>query len=459
MKTNIFRLSRWCKYFIFENMVAFFHSLTMAVIFIPVEKARILLNAKGKTLSFVGFDQQAIRSLVDEGLLVRNNYNETKELFDLRERLINNVPLDMMYLLVTDFCNLRCRYCFEETPAVFAPRCDIAMSTDISRKAVKTFANLVEKYGGKNTKKIIHLYGGEPLLNFKAIQAAVEKAAELKKAKEMPEECEVVMVTNGVLLNEKVAEFVVNNNISVGISLDGPENFNNLYRIGKKKTNVFQKAVAAYNLLKRRGAKVGISATLTPEVVENFDEVLNFFTNDVEIRDGISWNILHYNPAVPVSKGYFQKAAHCVIKGFERFRELGIYEERMMRKLKAFINQEAMLADCGVIGNQIVVAPDGRIGVCQDFIKPRTYFDGTVMKTDYDPVRSGLFEEWKKRSPLFMEECFDCEAIAICGGGCPASVELKTGSRWNIDERICPHSKLTLQWLIQEAFSHTVKNV
>jgi uncharacterized protein len=54
-----------------------------------------------------------------------------------------------------------------------------------------------------------------------------------------------------------------------------------------------------------------------------------------------------------------------------------------------------------------------------------------------------------------MEECFDCEAIAICGGGCPASVELKTGSRWNIDERICPHSKNTLYWLILESFKNS----
>ena len=29
----------------------------------------------------------------------------------------------------------------------------------------------------------------------------------------------------------------------------------------------------------------------------------------------------------------------------------------------------------------------------------------------------------------------------FCGGGCPASVELKTGNRWNVDKRICSHSK------------------
>ena len=111
-----------------------------------------------------------------------------------------------------------------------------------------------------------------------------------------------------------------------------------------------------------------------------------------------------------------------------------------------------MFADCGVVGNQIVIAPDGKIGVCQDFVKPRTYFDGSVFDGDYDPFERGLFDGWRKRSPLFMDQCIDCNAVAICGGGCPASVELKTGNRWNVDERICQHSKLTLEWLIWETF-------
>ena len=58
-----------------------------------------------------------------------------------------------------------------------------------------------------------------------------------------------------------------------------------------------------------------------------------------------------------------------------------------------------------------------------------------------------------------MEQCFSCEAIAICGGGCPASTELKTGSRWNIDERICPHSKLFLEWMIWDTYSHSEQKI
>jgi uncharacterized protein len=144
------------------------------------------------------------------------------------------------------------------------------------------------------------------------------------------------------------------------------------------------------------------------------------------------------------------------LRAFETFRERSIYEERMMRKAQAFVDRQPIFTDCGVNGSQIVVAPDGSIGVCQDFVKPRTYFRGSVSDPSYDPVQDGLFAGWRERSPLFTEECLDCSAVGICGGGCPASAELKTGNRWNIDTRICPHSKLSLEWLVWQTYAAAI---
>ena len=112
-----------------------------------------------------------------------------------------------------------------------------------------------------------------------------------------------------------------------------------------------------------------------------------------------------------------------------------------------------MYADCGVVGHQLVVAPDGRIGVCQDFIKPRTYFSRSVYDNDHHDLIDDLFADWRDRSPFFMPQCMDCPALGICGGGCPASAELKTGSRYNRDERACYHSKQILEWLVWGAYA------
>ena len=448
-----YRMSRWCKIFTNGDVVALYHSLSLAIVFMPKIKSESLISTlkRPQQLSVIisRIGKSAVDVLLSERIIVSDDNNDLELLHGLRDKLVQDTTLEFMYLLLTDSCNLRCDYCFEETPvaANFKP---VLMNRETAKKSIDYFDRLVDKYGNPNRKKIINLYGGEPFLNKRIVKYAVSYISELNK-KHGFERYEIVVVTNGTLIDEDMVCFLVRNQVSIGLSLDGPQDINGTHRKSNGKKS-FQKIMNAHRLLKMHGAKFGISATLTPVVIDNFDRVLDFFIKDLGIKDGISFNILHYNPSIPVGFEYFEKAAKCLIKAFERFRTLGIYEERVMRKAESFVGRKAMFADCGVVGNQIVIAPDGKIGVCQDFVKPRTYFDGSVFDGDYDPFERGLFDGWRKRSPLFMDQCIDCNAVAICGGGCPASVELKTGNRWNVDERICQHSKLTLEWLIWETF-------
>lgn len=457
MKENKFRLSRWCHFFVIkEDVIAVFHSLSMFVAFFEKNKGEQLKKIKENgsfkkiDLSFLGEDDVSL--LFEEKLIISESFNELRQLYDLRESLLGNLNLDLMYLLLTDGCNMKCLYCFEDSPDKPKNFSETMMSKKVAKDSIDFFSSLTSVYGSNDGEKVIHLYGGEPLLNFPALKSAVLRVKELKDTGALSKKTSVVLITNGLLLTEEKADFLAENNVSVGLSIDGPKHLNNIYRIAKDGEDVFSRIMDTYRIINERNINVGLSVTLTPDVVNNFSEVLSFLINDLKIKDGLTFNILHYNPRVPTYEDYFEKSADCIIQAFKSFRELNIYEERMMRKVKSFVNQEPMFADCGVVGNQIVIAPNGQVGVCQDFVKPKTYFGKSIDDVNYDPVEAGLFDEWKKRSPLFMEECFDCEALVICGGGCPASVELKTGNRWNVDKRICPHSKKTLHWLISESF-------
>lgn len=457
MKENNFKLSRWCHFFVIkDDVIAVFHSLSMFVVFFDKDKGEQLRKIKENgffqknDLSFLGEDDFSL--LLEEKLIIPKSFNELDQLHDLRESLLGSLNLDLMYLLLTDGCNMKCLYCFEDSPDKPKNFSETMMSEKVARDSIDFFSSLTNIYGSDDGEKVIHLYGGEPLLNFPALKSAVLRVKELRDVGVLSQKTSVVLITNGLLLTEEKADFFAENNISVGLSIDGPGHLNDVYRIAKDGKDVFSRIINAYRIINERNINVGLSVTLTPDVVNNFSEVLSFLINDLKIKDGLTFNILHYNPRVPTYEDYFEKSADCIIQAFKSFRELNIYEERMMRKVKSFVNQEPMFADCGVVGNQIVIAPNGQVGVCQDFVKPKTYFGKSIDNTNYDPVSSGLFDEWKKRSPLFMEECFNCEAVAICGGGCPASVELKTGNRWDVDKRICPHSKKTLHWLISESF-------
>lgn len=454
----MYRLSVWSHCFFHGGVAALYHVLTMEVLYLPqVVGETIFRGGRDVRSSDTWFEEvgDVLPLLIEKGFLVAPDHDDHVDLETRRIALAANQPLDVMYLLVTDGCNLRCTYCFEESPGApqFRAR---QMDERTVDAAIDTFARLTKRYGSANPEKLIQLYGGEPLMNKKAIRRAVYRLTERKASGDLPSEAKLVILTNGLLLDEAFAEYLAAEKVALGISLDGPALYTNAYRIAKKKgVDTFASARRAYEIARTAGIEVGLSATLTPDVVAHFDEVLDFFINDLRVESGINFNILHFSPAVPVDDEYYERAADCILQAFERFRDLGIYEERMMRKVQSFAEQDPIFVDCGVSGNQIIVAPDGAIGVCQDFVKPRTYFRGSV-HDEGDPIAAGLHAEWRTRSPFYMDECQSCPAMAICGGGCPASVELSTGNRWNIDRRICPHSRKSLEWLIWETYATTV---
>lgn len=447
------QLSRWCHILHQDGVSALVNSLTLGVVYVPTEELHTFME-KLRSPNDVG-ENELVQLLISQGLLVENQTAGELVFAKTRERLRSEMSLELLYLLVTDGCNLRCTYCFEETPSLTGPFRTTQMTKETAIKALDLFATMTAQHGNPEKKKVIHLYGGEPLANRKAVYEAVSSVGELKARGVLPNNCQIAIVTNGVLLNEDDARLFAKHNVTVGLSIDGPASITDFYRIPKRRDiRVTDRITAAFRLLKHHSVSIGLSVTLTPRAIEHFDEFLAFFT-DGEFRevDGVSLNLLHFTPNLMLPDDYYRVAVECQIKAFKRFREMGLYEERVMRKARAFVDQEPMYADCGVVGRQLVVAPDGRIGVCQDFVKPRTYFPRSVYDTEHHDLLEALFADWRDRSPFYMPQCTDCPALGICGGGCPASAELKTGNRHNLDERACYHSKQILEWLVWDAYA------
>lgn len=446
------QLSRWCHSFHRDGVSAFVNSLTLEVVYVPIEELHDLM-AKLGSLNDAG-DTELVKHLVSQGLLIEDRAVDEHAFTEIRHQLKSEMSLELLYLLVTDGCNLRCTYCFEESPSIMSPFRASKMTKETVIKALDLFALMSAQHGNPEKKKVIHLYGGEPLVNREAVYEAVSYANKLKARGTLPSDCQVTIVTNGTLLNEDDAQFFAERNVTVGLSIDGPASITDLYRLSKRSgLRVTESITAAFRMLKKHGVIVGLSVTLTPKAIERFDEFLSFFTEgEFRAADGVSLNLIHFTPNMVLTDDFYKAAVECQIKAFKRFREIGIYEERVMRKVRSFVDQEPMYADCGVIGRQLVVAPDGRIGVCQDFVKSRTYFPRSVDDADHSDLLEVLFADWRDRSPFFMHQCMSCPAIGICGGGCPASAELKTGYRNNLDERACHHSKQILEWLVWDAY-------
>jgi len=75
---------------------------------------------------------------------------------------------------------------------------------------------------------------------------------------------------------------------------------------------------------------------------------------------------------------------------------------------------------------QIVMSPEGYIGTCHAYCGTKEYF--VRYDPAIDPNQHPFWREWRRRSPINMEGCYDCIALANCGGGCPHNAALVAGS-------------------------------
>lgn len=86
-----------------------------------------------------------------------------------------------------------------------------------------------------------------------------------------------VIQTNGLLIDEEWAHFLAQNNFLVGISLDGPKDIHDLYRVDNQSKGTFQKIIKAIHLLDKYYVKHNILTVVTPQVARRIHKIYNFF--------------------------------------------------------------------------------------------------------------------------------------------------------------------------------------
>lgn len=125
-----------------------------------------------------------------------------------------------LFLGVSNSCNAMCSYCFASQGDYGKKRGLMDKST-----AVKSIDFFMKKVPNKCEANII-FFGGEPTLAFNTIV----QTCDYIKNKYSDRNYKLHIVTNATLLNEKMIDFLSDNNFSMGISIDGGEKVQNLQR-------------------------------------------------------------------------------------------------------------------------------------------------------------------------------------------------------------------------------------
>lgn len=432
-----------------RGYIAFYNSLNMELAFL---KSNFIEKTKDGE-KYIPFDADSLRvlSLMRKMDLLIPDDSDGYETYKSYLAALDNPSINILYLLLTDACNLRCKYCY------FLANIDekhkhSLMGIDVAKNAIDMFARSVRKSvkEGYDDQQIV-IYGGEPTLNKETLIFALEYIQQEKEAGVLPDNVSVTINTNGINLDSKILACAKKTGAAVAISVDGPPQVHNKLRVYPNGKPTLSDVVEKYKLAKSEGVKTGLCCTVDEHNLGKLPDVLKWMSDELDVK-GMGFNILLENKREQTDeeyKSYSEQTAKELLECFRIARKKGIYEDRIMRRVKNFVEKTPVFSDCGGCGLQVVVAPDGQTGVCQAFYGNRKYFVSEPLES-FEPEKHEYWKEWRKRSPFTMKQCEGCIAFGNCGGGCPYNAHKRKGSIWELDERFCVHAKQTVKFLIKD---------
>jgi len=457
-------ISRFVHTFVIDDEnVALYHSLRMKPVYLTKTEHNEFLdfmqNSKIESLSdFPDSLANMVTELDDCKILTKNSDTDDMVIKYFRSRLPGPI-ISGCYFILSEQCNLACKYCFLgnnnlEKRKHFSLK---NMSMETAEKALNFFVRQLEK-NADIVEPFIVFYGGEPLINFEVLEFVAERINELRLSKSYLKNAKVSVVTNGLLLDERKLKRLKELNVGIGISIDGCTEESNALRVDKADKPIFSSLLKILEMAKNCGIEIGLSVTINEETIKSKTKMLELISK-YNIK-GFGFNILIHEGTFNINEDYYEKASQFVIDMFVKLRKIGVYEDRIMRKIqtiqKSFNAPQLHFSDCGATaGGQIVVTPDGSIGICHGCLWDKKYFVSSVDDNSFDAKTNPVFIEWSQLSPVNKEDCQNCAALGICGVGCPIqAMNAKEGNTiHSLDERFCVHSLKTLDFIIKDLYN------
>ncbi|WP_213194163.1 radical SAM protein, partial [Klebsiella aerogenes] len=194
-------------------------------------------------------------------------------------------------------CNLDCSYCF------YLHKEHLLQQEKRCYMSDETLENFIRQYiDGQDGEQVVFSWqGGEPtLMGLEFFHKVVKFQQQYKKP---GQRIENDLQTNGILINDAWAEFLKANHFLVGLSIDGPRELHDRYRITRSGKPTFDKVMAGVDALKRHGVPFNALVTVNRTNARFPLEVYRFVTREL----GATY--VQFNPCVePVD--FTQTAPH-----------------------------------------------------------------------------------------------------------------------------------------------------
>ena len=182
-------------------------------------------------------------------------------------------PLYVMLKPAGAHCNLACKYCY------YLEKNNLYQNSHRHLMSDEMLEQFTREYIEAQTmpQVLFTWHGGEPLM--RSIDF-YKKALALQKKYAHGKQIDNVIQTNGTLLTDEWCEFFTKNHWLVGISIDGPQEYHDHYRVTPAGKPSWEKVMQGISLLKKHRVEWNAMAVVNAYNAEHPLEFYHFFRDN-----------------------------------------------------------------------------------------------------------------------------------------------------------------------------------
>jgi uncharacterized protein len=322
-------------------------------------------------------------------------------------------------------CNLRCKYCYYIKKLNLDPDQGSGLMPDF------ILERYIRQHIEASTEKVkcFSWHGGEPTI------AGIDffrKVVRLQK-KHIPPGREVIngIQTNGTLLNDEWCRFMADEGFILGISIDGPGDLHNNFRISLTDQPTLDRVLKGYELLKVNKVATEILCVVNSGNVMYPEKVYDFLKQ-------LDPRFITFLPLVePAAAGVSAASVgslhfgHFLSAVFDEWIEndigrvkVQIFEEAVRPAFKLEHTLCIFKKNCGGVP---VLESNGDFYSCDHYVD-RTHLVGNITE---GTIAGFLDSEQQKsfgnaKSATLPKYCRKCDVLEMCNGECPKNRFIKT---------------------------------
>lgn len=333
-------------------------------------------------------------------------------------------------------CNLDCKYCFYlEKEKLYEGEDSWKMDPDMLEEYIKSYIE------NQQTPRIDFAWqGGEPTLlgvDFFRNVVALQK-------KHCPPGKQIfnALQTNGTRLDDEWGQFLSDNQFLIGLSIDGPPDLHNKYRVDKGGNDTHDKVLRGADILKRYNVDFNALCVVNrynarePLRVYHFlKELGTDFFQFIPIveRDGEHEEVLDLSSPPQIQKddspvsGWsvhsedYGDFLNAIFDEWVR-NDIGKYYVQLFDiQLELYMGHPSSLCIFKeTCGDALAVEHNGDLYSCDHYVYPE-YKLGNVMNDNLgDMVLSDKQRQFgKDKQATLPTQCRECEFLRLCNGECP----------------------------------------